>query len=176
MSSWQHNMHQFIRALAYQTGRTVVHTALRGGMRQSVGWAVDAMWSGMVDCFEEAGVSQKVAADMMGLTLRTYQRRIDSLSDVSQGGRTYWMVIYARLQQQAASRDTILGWFDRGLKRQIVSVLLDMKETGWVEMDEEGMCHVTEQMESPAQLREFFERIISILGMPRSSRRSGDLS
>lgn len=159
MSAWHKDMHRFISVLAYQTGRTIASTSLRGGMRRSVGWTADVMWQGLVDGFEQAGLSQKVAADMMGLTLRTYQRRVQSLQVSHHGGQTYWMLIYTRLKRGEATRDTILGWFDSGLKRQIVSLLRDMLDTGWVVLDEEGMYQSSHDAEDHGSI-EVLERFM----------------
>jgi hypothetical protein len=81
---------------------------------------------------EEQGVSRKVVADMFGLALRGYQRRVQRLREsVTRAGTTLWQAVYEHLQEQGpATRHQLYDRFSRDDPEAIGAVLQDLVQTG----------------------------------------------
>jgi hypothetical protein len=70
-------------------------------------------------------VSRKIVADMFGLALRTYQRKVQRLEEsASAGGRTLWEAVVEHLTEVGPVRrdsyqprfDAIVRWIAQGAK------------------------------------------------------------
>jgi hypothetical protein len=55
---------------------------------------------------EEQGVSGKVSADMFGMALRAYIRKVRRLSEAQNGARPHPLASLARLRARAGARDS----------------------------------------------------------------------
>lgn len=136
MIFWDEARYSLVHMLAYQAGRVVANTALSNGLRRTVGWTLDVMLLGIMDELERQQISRKIAAEMLGMTLRTYQRRRASVQEHAQStGYNAWHRLYSKLQKWA-SREEILSWFEPQREPQIISLLHDMVMEGWLEVDE----------------------------------------
>jgi hypothetical protein len=73
-----------------------------------------------------------VVADMFGLAIRTYQKKVQRLTEsVTVRDRTLWEAVLERLQSAgAASRRELLDHFDRDDPVVVGSVLNDLVSTG----------------------------------------------
>jgi Mn-dependent DtxR family transcriptional regulator len=84
---------------------------------------------------EAQGVSRKVAADMFGLALRTYQTKMQRLARSStERDRTLWEGILAFVEEQGpVSRKRLFEHFERDDPTSIGAVLNDLAQSGLVE-------------------------------------------
>jgi hypothetical protein len=131
MDQWQTTLISLARTLAIESGRTIAHLALLDGQRRSISWWQDAVLIGIRTELEERGISQKVAADMLGISVRTYQRRYVDQETVITAHRTLWMNIYMRLSEDTHV-NVIKGWFPGRTPDDISSILRDMTSSGWL--------------------------------------------
>jgi hypothetical protein len=83
---------------------------------------------------ERQGVGQKVVADMFGLALRSYQQKVQRLSEsATDQGTTLWEAVYRHIQEKnAVSRADILLRFARDDVATVRGVLHDLVGTGLV--------------------------------------------
>jgi DNA-binding MarR family transcriptional regulator len=83
---------------------------------------------------ERQGLAQKVIADMFGLALRSYQQKVERLSEsATDRGRTLWEAIYDYVQsKQVASRADVLLRFARDDHASVRGILSDLVDTGLV--------------------------------------------
>src|SRR5690606_807132 len=89
---------------------------------------------------ERQGVSRKVSADMFGLGLRTYRRKIQRLSESStERGRSLWEVVleYVRSREKT-TRGELLLRFSLDDEAQVRAVLHDLCESQLVISAEDG--------------------------------------
>ncbi len=81
---------------------------------------------------EAQGVSRKVAADMFGIALRTYQKKVDRLSEsASRRGLTLWQAVLEFVENQPGSdRERILERFANDGEINVIAVLSDLIGSG----------------------------------------------
>jgi hypothetical protein len=84
---------------------------------------------------EAQGVGRKVAADMFGLALRTYQTKVQRLERSStERDRTLWEGLLAYVEEHGpVSRRKLLEHFERDDPTSIGAVLNDLQQSGLVE-------------------------------------------
>lgn len=83
---------------------------------------------------EAQGVSRKVSADMFGMALRAYQRKLRRLTEAqSDPGSTLWNAVLQFIQEQpVVTRAELLARFARDEERQLLSVAKDLVDTNLV--------------------------------------------
>jgi hypothetical protein len=79
------------------------------------------------------GVSRKVSADMFGLALRTYLRKIQRLSEgATEQGRSIWQAVLEKLESQPMTRAELYRHFRHDDSEVVAGVLHDLTESGLV--------------------------------------------
>jgi hypothetical protein len=82
---------------------------------------------------EAQGVSRKVVADMFGLALRTYQRKVQRLTEgATVRDRTLWEAVLEFLQQGPATRERLRERFRHDVEEDVGAVLNDLVTSGLV--------------------------------------------
>jgi hypothetical protein len=83
---------------------------------------------------EAQGVRRKVAADMFGLALRTYQKKLHRLTEsVTQHERTLWEAVLDFIAEGGSvSRRDVVRHFSHDGEREVVAVLTDLVGSGLV--------------------------------------------
>jgi hypothetical protein len=77
------------------------------------------------------GIRLKVAADMFGMTLRSYQLKLRRLSEQNERrGACLWQAIFERLQEGSATRDELIHRFGRHDPKRVAATLCDMVGSG----------------------------------------------
>lgn len=130
-----------IDAIVRQTMVLVGQLATNAGVRAPLFRIADQVFLELVRELEAQGVRQKVVADMFGLALRTYQKKVQRLSQSDTHlGRTLWEAIYSRIADaKVMSRGEVLRAFPRDDEATIRGILRDMVETGLVFESGTGM-------------------------------------
>src|SRR5690606_31671695 len=82
----------------------------------------------------EQGVSRKVSADMFGMALRAYIRKLQRLSESStERGRSLWQAILDHIESHpVVSRAEVLRRFHRDERVSVRGILHDLTESGLV--------------------------------------------
>jgi hypothetical protein len=120
-----------IHAMVRQTMVLIAQLATSGGGRAPLAQVANQVFVDLVRELERQGVSRKVSADMFGLGLRTYRRKIQRLSEsATERGRSLWEVVLEFIRQHhGVTRNDILLRFVRDDEAQVRAVLRDLTES-----------------------------------------------
>lgn len=128
------NARVIIDAIVRQTTILLAQVATTAGARSPLSTVANQVFLDLVTELERQGLSKKVVADMFGLALRSYQQKVERLTEsASERGVTLWEAIYGFLaEQQVAERREILRRFGRDDVTMVKSILRDLVESGLV--------------------------------------------
>jgi hypothetical protein len=128
------NVPLLIHAIVRQTTVLIAQLATTGGVRAPVAHLANQVFLDLAREFESQGVSRKVSADMFGMALRAYLRKIQRLTESStEQGRSLWEAVYDFLRSHdVVTRREIIERFRRDDESQVRSVLHDLAESGFV--------------------------------------------
>ncbi|HET9954082.1 MAG TPA: hypothetical protein VFQ61_06245 [Polyangiaceae bacterium] len=120
-----------IHAIVRQTTILIAQLATSRGARAPLAQIANQVFVDLVRELDRQGVSRKVSADMFGLGLRTYRRKIQRLSESStERGRSLWEVVLEHIRNQGlVTRLEILTRFSRDDEAQVRAVLRDLCES-----------------------------------------------
>jgi hypothetical protein len=120
-----------IHAIVRQTTILIAQLATARGVRAPLAQIANQVFLDLVGELERQGVSRKVSADMFGLGLRTYRRKIQRLSESStERGRSLWDVILEHVRERGlVTRSELLIRFPNDEEALVRSVLHDLCES-----------------------------------------------
>lgn len=123
-----------IQSIVRQTTILIAQLATSGGARAPLAQVANQVFLDLVAELERQGVSRKVSADMFGLGLRTYQRKIQRLLESSTDrGRSLWEAVLEYIcQQKMATRANVQLRFANDDGIQVRGVLRDLCESGLI--------------------------------------------
>jgi hypothetical protein len=142
-----------IEAIVRQTTILIAQLATSGGTRAPLAQVANQVFLDLVRELERQGVSRKVSADMFGLGLRTYQRKIQRYTESSTDrGRSLWVAVFDHIQQRGdVTRADVLLHFSGDDEGQVRSVLHDLCESGLVTVSGTG-AGITYRLTSEEEL------------------------
>jgi len=123
-----------------QTTVLIAQLSTAAGIRAPLSHIADEVFLNLSSSIEEQGVSRKVAADMFGMALRTYQRRVQSLAEsASVKERTLWEAVFEYISsaEEGRSREELLHRFRWDEEASVKAVLHDLVNTHVVELSGE---------------------------------------
>ncbi|MDF3071357.1 MAG: hypothetical protein K0R38_6958 [Polyangiaceae bacterium] len=120
-----------IQAIVRQTTILIAHLATSRGARAPLAQVADQVFIELVRELERQGVSRKVSADMFGLGLRTYRRKIQRMTEsATERGRSLWEVVLEHVRQQGlVTRLELLTRFPHDDEAQVRAVLRELCES-----------------------------------------------
>ncbi len=121
-----------IHAIVRQTTILIAQLATSRGLRAPLATVANQVFLDLVAELERQRVSRKVSADMFGLGLRTYRRKIQRLSaSATERGRSLWEAIleYLTTRSSGATREEVLQRFCADDEAQVKAVLHDLCES-----------------------------------------------
>jgi hypothetical protein len=120
-----------IHAIVHQTTILIAQLATFGGARAPLAQVANQVFLELARELERQGVSRKVSADMFGLGLRTYRRKIQRLSESStERGRSLWEVVLEFIRENpGVGRGKVLLRFSLDDEAQVRGVLRDLCES-----------------------------------------------
>lgn len=129
-----------IHALVRQTTILIAQLATSGGTRAPLAQVASQVFLDLVHELERQGVSRKVSADMFGLGLRTYQRKIQRLSESSTDrGRSLWVVVLDYVHARSpVTRAELLLHFSGDDEILLRGVVHDLCESGLITAEGAG--------------------------------------
>lgn len=112
----------------------VARLATQGNARTLVADLPDRFFFHLATALESQGLSKKIVADMCGLALRSYQKRMQRLAESrTDAGRTLWEAVFTFLNERGVvTRSEIERRFARDDPQTLGSVLHDLVESGLV--------------------------------------------
>src|SRR5215471_10583667 len=128
------NVRLLIEAVVRQTTVLLAELATAGGLRAPLANVADRVFIELARELDAHGVSRSVSADMFGLALRTYLRRIRRYDEsATEKGASLWEAVLRFIEgRQAVSRNEILDAFAKDDETQIRSVLQDLTDSGLI--------------------------------------------
>jgi len=128
------DVERLISALVRQTTVLVARLSTAGGARSPLAQVANQIFLGLVTELERQGVGKKVAADMFGLALRSYQLKLQRLQEsASEGGVTLWSALRSFIEQRGTvSRSDIVQRFRHDDEASVRGILNDLVESGLI--------------------------------------------
>jgi hypothetical protein len=123
-----------IHAVVQETMILVAHLATAGGVRAPLAGIANQVFADLTAQLATQGVTKTVIADMFGMALSTYHRRVRAAAESqTEAGRSVWEAIleFVRANEPAAA-SLILKRFARDDATVLASVLRDLTDSGIV--------------------------------------------
>jgi hypothetical protein len=123
-----------IDAIVRQTTVLIAQLSTAAGIRAPLAHVADQVFFELASEIEAQGVARKVAADMFGLALRSYQKKMQRLTEsASARDKTLWEAVIEFLSQQgSATRERVVARFKHDSERDVAAVLSDLVGQGLV--------------------------------------------
>ena len=123
-----------IDSIVRQTTVLIGQLATSGGIRAPLAHLANQVFLELANELASQGVSRKVSADMFGMALRAYIRKVRRLSEgQTEQGRTLWQAVLEFVRaEDLADRDRVLERFARDGELEVSAVLRDLTESGLV--------------------------------------------
>lgn len=128
------NIQVLIDAVVRQTTVLIAQLATSGGVRAPLAHVANSVFLDLARELEAQGVSRKVSADMFGMALRAYVRKVQRLNESSTDrGRSLWEAVYDYVRsREVVSRAEVIQRFHRDEEVLVRGVLHDLNESGLV--------------------------------------------
>ena len=123
-----------IDAIVRQTTVLIAQLSTSAGIRAPLAHVADQVFLDLASEIEAQGVARKVVADMFGLALRSYQKKVQRLTEsATVRDRTLWEAVLAYLSEQGSvSREQLFTRFRRDPEQDVAAVLIDLVSQGLV--------------------------------------------
>ncbi|HVU03693.1 MAG TPA: hypothetical protein VHE30_18165 [Polyangiaceae bacterium] len=123
-----------IDQIMQQTTVLIGQLSTAAGVRAPLARVADQVFLDLARELDEQGVSHRVAADMFGLALRSYQKKVRRLTEsASVPDRTLWQAILEFVgEKQRVRRADLVKRFSADGEREVGSVLSDLVSSGLV--------------------------------------------
>ena len=121
-----------IDAIVQQTTVLIAQLSTAAGIRAPLSRLADQVFLELSREIEAQGISRKVAADMFGLAIRTYQKKVQRLTEsASEPNRTLWQAVLEHMSaSESQTRRELLAHFRRDDPIVVGSVLNDLVSSG----------------------------------------------
>jgi hypothetical protein len=128
------NTRILIDAIVRQTTVLIAQLSTAAGIRAPLAHVADEVFVSLAREIEAQGVGRKVAADMFGLALRSYQKKIQRLTEsATESESTLWTSVLDFVAERGSvTRDQVLARFSRDTERETIGVLTDLVGSGLV--------------------------------------------
>lgn len=128
------NAQVLIDGVVRQTTILIAQLATSGGVRAPLAHLANQVFLELARELESQGISKPVTADMFGLALRSYRRRVQRLSEsTTDRDRSLWEALLDYLSKEGVvTRSQVLKRFHRDEEELVKSVLHDVCESGLV--------------------------------------------
>jgi hypothetical protein len=113
-----------------QTTVLIAQLSTAAGARAPLSHLADQVFLELSRELSAQGVRQKVAADMFGMALRSYQMKVRRLSSGSDPALTLWQALHDRLARGSATRRELEASFKGHSAKDVAATLKDMAESG----------------------------------------------
>jgi predicted transcriptional regulator len=153
------NSKLLVDAIVRQTTVLIAQLSTAAGIRAPLAHIADQVFLELSREIEAQGVSRRVAADMFGLAIRTYQKKVQRLTgSVTSRGQTLWQAVLEHLQTAGTrSRREVAEHFDGEDPIVLGSVLKDLVSSGLIYRTGSGesqLYGVTKETDRARALRE----------------------
>jgi hypothetical protein len=134
------NVQLLIDSIVRQTTVLIAQLATAGGARTPLARIANQVFVELAAELEGQGLSRKVTADMFGISLRSYQRKVHRLRESrTEQGRSLWEAVFDHLAERGLiTRRDVLERFRRDDVQSVRGILRDLVDSGLVFMTGSG--------------------------------------
>lgn len=128
------NVQVLIDQIVRQTMVLIAQLATTGGSRAPLAHIADRVFIELARELEAQGLSRQVSADMFGVALRTYRRRIQRLGEsATEQGRSLWSAVLEFVPtDRLVTRIEIFRRFKLDDEAQVGAILSDLCDSGFL--------------------------------------------
>ncbi len=133
-----------INSTVRQVTVLIAQLATSGGVRAPLAQVANQVFVELARELEAQGVSRKVSADMFGMALRAYIRKVRRLTEsATESEQTLWQAVLTFIKQGSlVTRERVLARFHRDGELEVSSILKDLCETGLVFCSGSGQASI----------------------------------
>jgi hypothetical protein len=126
------NTKLLVDSIVRQTTVLIAQLCTAAGVRAPLAQIADQVFLGLSRELEAQGVGRKVAADMFGLALRSYQKKVQRLTESeTQRDKTLWEAVMDYIREQGSvPRRRIFERFARDDDDAVAAILNDLVSSG----------------------------------------------
>jgi hypothetical protein len=130
-----------IDSIMQQTTVLIGQLSTAAGVRAPLARIADQVFVDLARELESQGVGRRVAADMFGMALRSYQKKLRRLTaSESSADRTLWSAVLEHVRQhQPVRKSDLLRRFGRDGEREVGSILADLVSSGLIYQTGRGL-------------------------------------
>lgn len=130
-----------IDSIMQQTTVLIGQLSTAAGVRAPLARIADQVFVDLAQELESQGVGRRVAADMFGMALRSYQKKLRRLTESqSAADRTLWRSVLEHIRrEQRVRKADLLQRFSHDGEREVGSILSDLVNSGLVYQTGRGL-------------------------------------
>ncbi len=127
------NLKLLMDGIVRQTTVLLAQLSTADGARSPLSHVADQVFMELAREIEAQGVRRQVVADMFGMALRSYQKKMRRLTESgSVSDKTLWQAVFDLVEQEQPTRSRLLERFQFDGEREVASVLKDLVKSGLV--------------------------------------------
>lgn len=133
------NLKLLIDGIVRQTTVLLAQLSTAAGVRSPLSHVADQVFVELAREIEAQGVRRQVVADMFGMGLRSYQKKMRRLTEsASVAERTLWQAVFDFVEREQPTRERVLERFAFDGEREVAAVLKDLVRSGLVSVTGTG--------------------------------------
>jgi hypothetical protein len=127
------NLKLLIDGIVRQTTVLIAQLSTASGVRSPLAHVADQVFFSLAREIEAQGVRKQVVADMFGLAMRSYQKKMQRLTESGTvRDRTLWEAVLEFVATESPTRSRIAQRFAHDGERELSAVLNDLVSSGLV--------------------------------------------
>jgi hypothetical protein len=127
------NLRLLIDGIVRQTTVLIAQLSTASGVRSPLAHVADQVFVELAREIEAQGVRRQVVADMFGMALRSYQKKMRRLTESETvRERTLWEAVLSFVEREQPTRRRILERFSHDGEREVAAVLKDLVRSGLI--------------------------------------------
>jgi hypothetical protein len=137
------NLKLLIDGIVRQTTVLIAQLSTSSGVRAPLSHVADQVFVELAREIEAQGVRRQVVADMFGMALRSYQKKVRRLVESETiRERTLWEAVLDLVDQEQPTRARVVERFQHDGEREVAAVLKDLVKSGLVSVTGTGKAAV----------------------------------
>jgi len=133
------NLRLLMDGIVRQTTVLLAQLSTTAGVRSPLAHIADQVFVELAREIEAQGVRRQVVADMFGMALRSYQKKMRRLTEsASVGEQTLWQAVLDLVEREQPTRARVVERFQFDGEREVAAVLKDLVRSGLVSVTGTG--------------------------------------
>lgn len=162
------DVRSLIDGIVRQTTVLIAQLSTASGVRAPLAHVADQVFLELSREIEAQGVKRQVVADMFGLALRSYQKKVQRLLESSTvRDKTLWQAVFEFVEREEPTRERVLARFASDGEREVAAVLKDLVRSGLVYVTGSGAGAVygatSEQVQRTVQRRQDVDALANLV-------------